>query len=164
MKIPRSQRLALLSIACACLVAARDLFAALSLTTSSNSVSMPFAATDYNSATGAAQSIKTAAHTLTVLSTSSTFTLSMRAQTATFTFTPSSGDANPNKPAGDLAVRAPLASLTWIPLSTTSQVLGTGPKSNSSQSGALDYRLNSNLATNPPGTYSLSVIYTLTSP
>jgi hypothetical protein len=164
MNLPRNQRPALLAIACALLIAARDLLAALSLTTSSNAVSMPFATTDYNSTTGAAQTIKAAAHTLTVLSTSSTFTLSMRAQTATFAFTPSSGDANPNKPAGDLAVRAPLVSATWIPLTTTSQVIGTGPKSNASQAGSLDYRLDSNLATNPPGTYSLAVIYTLTSP
>ena len=164
MNIPGKPRLAALAIAGVCLIAARDLLATLSLTVSSNSVSMPFATTDFNSATGAAQSIKTAAHTVTVLSTSSTFTLSMRAQTATFTFTPSSGDPNPNKPAGDLAVRAPQVSATWIPLSTTSQVVGTGPKDSASQSGSLDYRLNSNLATNPPGTYSLAVIYTLTSP
>ncbi len=164
MHLPAKPRLAVLAIAGACLIAARDLLAALSLTVSSNSVSMPFATTDYNLATGAAQSIKAAAHTVTVLSTSSTFTLSMRAQTATFTFTPSSGDPNPNKPAGDLAVRAPQVSATWIPLSTTSQVVGTGPKSNSSDTGPLDYRLDSNLATNPPGTYTLSVIYTLTSP
>ena len=164
MNLSRKQRAAILAIACAFLVAARDLLATLSLTVSSNSVSMPFATTDYNSATGAAQTIKAAAHTVTVLSTSSTFTLSMRAQTATFAFTPSSGDPNPNKPAGDLAVRAPQVSATWIPLSTTSQVIGTGPKSNASETGPLDYRLDSNLATNPPGTYSLAVIYTLTSP
>jgi hypothetical protein len=164
MKNRARQRLAIFSLACACLIAARDLLAALSLTTSSNSVALPFATTDYNSATGAAQIVKAAAHTMTVLSTTSTFTLSVRAQTATFSFTPSSGDANPNKPAGDLALRAPAVSASWIPLSTASQVVGTGPKSNSSQSGSIDYRLDSNLATNPPGTYSLSLIYTVTSP
>ena len=88
----------------------------------------------------------------------------MRASAATFTFAALLGDPNPNKPAGDLAVRAPATSATFIALTTTNQVLSTGPKSASNQTRVLDYRLNSNLSTNPPGTYTISVIYTLTSP
>jgi len=79
-------------------------------------------------------------------------------------FTPTAGDPNPNKPAADLAVRAPATSATWLALTTTNQVLSTGPKSASNQTRALDYRLNSNLNSNPPGKYTISVIYTLTSP
>jgi len=126
--------------------AVSSLFAALTLTTSTNSVAIPFATTDYNQITGAAQLIKTSA------------------QTATFAFAPSAGDPNPSKPAGDLAVRAPATSATWLVLTTSNQVLSTGPKSASNQTRALDYRLNSNLNSNPPGTYTISVIYTLTSP
>lgn len=140
------------------------LVAALTLTTNTTSVSIPFATTDYNASTGAAQITKTSAQTLTILSTTNTWTLSVRALAATFTFTPSLGDPNPNKPAGDLAVRAPATSATFLALTTSNQVLSTGPKSASNQTRVLDYRLSSNLNANPPGTYTISVIYTLTSP
>ena len=155
---------ALIVVAWLCLLPVQNLSAALSLTTSTNAVSIPFATTDYNSSTGAAQLIKTSAQTLTIVSTSSTWTLSVRTLTSTFSFTPSLGDPNPNKPASDLAVRAPVTSSTWLVLTTTNQVLSTGPKSNSNQTRAIDYRLNSNLSTDPPGTYTISVIYTLTNP
>jgi hypothetical protein len=151
-------------ITCFSLLPVQNLFAALTLTTNTNSVSIPFATTDYNSSTGAAQVIKTSVQTLTILSTTSTWTLSVRALTSTFAFVPSLGDANPNKPAADLAVRAPATSSTWLVLTTTNQVLSTGPKSGSNQTRSLDYRLNSNLNADPPGTYTISVIYTLTSP
>lgn len=150
--------------ACLSLLVVPCLFAALTLTTSTGSVAIPFLTTDYNSSTGVAQVIKTSAQTLTILSNTSTWTLNVRALSATFSFAPSLGDPNPNKPAADLAVRAPATSSTWLVLSTTNQVLSTGPKSASNQTRVLDYRLNSNLSTNPPGAYTLSVIYTLTSP
>jgi hypothetical protein len=142
----------------------RSLFAALSLTTSTNSVPIPFAATDYNASTGAAQVTKSSAQTLTIISDKKTWTLSVRAMTSIFSFSPSLGDPDPNKPAADLAVRAPANSSTFIALTTSDQVLSTGPKSASAQTVNLDYRLNSNLSTNPPGTYAISVIYTLTNP
>lgn len=155
---------ALVVIGSLSLLLARNLFALLTLTTSTNSVSIPFAATDYNSSTGAAQIIKTTAQTLTILSNTSTWTLNVRALASTFSFTPSLGDPNPSKPASDLAVRAPATSSTWRALTTTNQVISTGPRSTTNQTRAIDYRLNSNLNANPPGTYSISVIYTLTSP
>jgi hypothetical protein len=160
----RLSRIWLLSVAGLAAAAVPSLFAALTLTTSTNSVAIPFATTDYNKTTGVAQITKTSAQTLTILSNSATWTLSVRALTATFAFAPSAGDPNPSKPAGDLAVRAPATSATWLVLTTTNQVLSTGPKSASNQTRALDYRLDSNLNSNPPGTYTLSVIYTLTSP
>lgn len=158
---PKPARIA---VAVLCLLALQNLFAALTLTTNTTMVSIPFATTDYNGSTGAAQLTKTSAQRLTILSNASTWTLSVRAQTSTFSFTPSLGDPNPNKPASDLAVRAPATSSTFLALTTTNQVLSTGPTSASNQTRALDYRLNSNLSSNPPGTYTISVIYTLTSP
>ena len=146
------------------LVPVSCLVAALTLNTNTVLVAIPFATTDYNASTGAAQIIKTSAQTLTILSTTNTWTLSVRASAATFTFSALFGDPNPNKPAGDLAVRAPATSATFIALTTSNQVLSTGPKSASNQTRVLDYRLNSNLSNNPPGTYTISVIYTLTSP
>jgi len=160
----RSSKGRLLSIILLSAVAVPSLFAALTLTTSTNSVAIPFATTDYNKTTGAAQITKTSAQTLTILSSSATWTLTVRALTATFSFAPSAGDPNPSKPAGDLAVRAPATSSSWLVLTTTNQVLSTGPKLATNQTRVLDYRLNSNLNSNPPGTYTISIIYTLTSP
>lgn len=160
----RSSRVRLLAMIGLSAVAVPSLFAILTLTTNTNSVSIPFVTTDYNQSTGAAQIIKTSAQTLTIRSTTATWTLSVRALTATFAFAPSAGDPNPNKPAADLAVRAPATSATWRVLTTTNQVLSTGPRQAGNQTRVLDYRLNSNLNSNPPGTYTISVIYTLTSP
>jgi hypothetical protein len=160
----RLSKCTVIAIACFSLLLAGDLFALLTLNIDTNAVSIPFLTTDYNSSTGAAQVIKTSAETLTIRSTTNTWTLTVRALTATFSFVPSLGDPNPNKPAGDLAVRAPATSLTWLVLTTANQVLSTGPKAAGNQTRALDYRLNSNLNANPPGTYTISVIYTLTSP
>lgn len=154
----------LIAVAWLCLLPVQNLFAALILTTSTNAISIPFATTDYNSSTGAAQLIRASAQTLTILSDKNTWTLSVRAQTSAFSFIPSFGDPNPNKPASQLAVRAPATSGNWLALTTTNQVLSTGPKSSSNQTRSLDYRLDSNLSTDPPGTYTISVIYTLTNP
>ena len=154
----------LIAIICVSLIPLLNLSATLTLTTSTSSISIPFLTTDYNASTGAAQVIRTSAQTLTIKSTTGTWTLSVRALASTFSFAPSLGDLNPNKPAADLSVRAPATSSTWLVLTTTNQVLSTGPKSASDQTRALDYRLNSNLSTDPPGTYTISVIYTLTSP
>lgn len=160
---PFSKR-TLLGSAFLTLLTASCLFATLTLNTSTNSVLLPFAITDYNSSTGAAQKIVTSAQTLTILSDKKTWTLSVRALSSTFSFSPSLGDPNPNKPASDLSVRAPATSSSWLALTTTNQVLSTGPKSNSNQIRSLDYRLDSNLSTDPPGTYTVTVIYTLTVP
>ena len=140
------------------------LLATLKLTTNTNSVSIPFATTDYNSATGAAQIIKTSAQTLTIVSDTNTWTLNVKASTSTFSFVPSSGDSNPNKPASDLAVRVPAFTSTWTSLSTSNQVIATGPKQSGNQTRAVDHRLNSNLSTDPPGTYTISIVFTISQP
>ncbi len=82
-------------------------FATLTLAMDTNTISIPFAPTDYNSSTGAPKVIKTLAQTLTIKFTTSTWMLSVRALTSTFLFTPRLLDANPNKPSADLGVRAP---------------------------------------------------------
>jgi hypothetical protein len=142
----------------------RSLFAALSLMTSTNSVSIPFATTDYDPSTGVAQVTRTSAQTLTIISDKKTWTLSVRAMTSTFSFIPSLSDPNPNKPAADLAVRDPATSSSFVALTASDQVLSAGPKSATPQTVNLDYRLNSNLSSNPPGNYTISIIYTLTNP
>jgi hypothetical protein len=158
------KRLTIIAITWFVLAPVCKLFATLTLSVDVSTVSIPFLTMDYNLSTGAAQVIKTSAETLTIKSTSGTWTLSVRALTSTFSFIPNLGDPNPNKPAADLSVRAPATSAIWLPLTTSDQVLSTGPKSNGNQTRTLDYRLNSNLSSDPPGTYTISLIYTLTSP
>lgn len=160
----RSSKWMVIVITLASLLPVQNLCAALTLNNDLGSIAIPFVTTDYNSSTGAAQVIKASAHTFTIKSTTATWTLSVRALASAFSFIPSLGDANPNKPAANLAVRAPATSGSWLIVTTTNQVLSTGPKSNGNQTRSLDYRLDSNLSTDPPGTYTLSVIYTLTSP
>ena len=160
----RLSRRTLIAIAFLGLFPVQPLFASLSLTIDTNSVSLPFSITDYNSSTGAAQIVSTSAQTLTIFSNNRTWTLSVRALTSTFSFVPMLGDPNPNKPASDLAVRAPATSSSFLALTTTDQLLSSGPKSGSNQTRSLDYRLDSNLATDPPGTYTISIIYTVTQP
>ena len=131
------------------------------LDTDTNSVSLPILITDYNFATGAATKTAGGAQTLSVRSNQADWILSVRALSSTFSFAPSLGDANPNKPASDLAVRAPTQNNVFIPLTTSDQVIGNGTRSGQKVDVPLDYRLQSNLATDPPGTYSISVIYTV---
>ena len=133
----------------------------ITLTVDTNSVSIPIQITDYNTVTGAATVTVTTAQTLAVHSTNKNWTLSVRALSSTFSFTPSLGDANPNKPASDLAARAPTESNVFITLTTSNQVIGGGAKSTVNVNVPIDYRILSNLATDPPGTYSLSIIYTV---
>lgn len=141
-----------------------SLDAALKLTTDTNTVSFAFATTDFNAASGAAQLILPAAQTLTILSDKKTFTLTVRTLTSTFTFAPSGTDLNPNKAVSNLAVRAPNFSSSWLALSTTAVTFLTGPKSKANQVFPLDYRLDANLSSDPPGTYTVTLIYTLTNP
>lgn len=153
-----------IALTCLSLLPAQDLFAALTLTTNTSSVSIPFLITDYNSSTGAAQVIKTSAQTLTILSNTSTWSLNVRALASTFSFAASLGDPNPNKPVSDLAVRVPATATTWFAFTTTNQKISSGPISITNQTRALDYRLNSNLRTDPPGAYTVTIVYTLSSP
>jgi hypothetical protein len=131
------------------------------LDTDTNSVSLPLLITDYNFATGTATKTSIGAQTLTVRSTKQNWTLSVRTLSSTFSFAPSLGDANPNKPASDLAIRAPTETNVFVPLTTSNQVIGDGPKAKQNVDVPLDYRLQSNLAADPPGTYSISVVYTV---
>src|SRR4030095_5365582 len=99
-------------------------------------------------------------NTLSITSSNRRWILSARALTPNFIFVPSLGDPNPNKPASDLAIRARNEANVWIPLSTSNQVVGGGAKK-TTESEPIDYQLTSNLNTDPPGIYSMSIIFTV---
>jgi hypothetical protein len=139
---------------------------ALILTTSTPAVSISTAASDYNPATGDAASTLLSGNTFGIKSTSSSWTLSVRALTGTFIFSPSLGDANPNKPCNELSVKVN-GTTTWLAASTASQVVATGPRGNltgAPKQVPIDYQFLSNLADDPPGNYSITLIWTVTNP
>jgi hypothetical protein len=137
----------------------------LSLSVDTNSVSIPFLTSDYDSASGIATKAAAAANTFSVVSNKS-WTVSVKANTAAFSFTPSLGDADPSKPAGNLSYKLSSAG-SYTVLTTNNAAVKTGSKGGSATSGnsfSVDYQLTSNLSQDPPGTYSLAVVYTLTAP
>jgi hypothetical protein len=137
----------------------------LTLSIDTNSVSIPFASGDYNASTGVATKTVTNANTLSVASNKS-WALSLRASTAAFSFTASAGDPDPSKAAGSLSYKLNTGG-SYTAITTTNASLKTGSKGGTSASGntfGVDYQLTSNLAQDPAGTYTLSVVYTLTAP
>lgn len=137
----------------------------LALTVDTNTVTMNFVTGDYNATTGAATKTTTSANTFSVSSNKS-WTVSVKANTAAFSFTPSLGDTDPSKPAGNLSYKLSTAG-TYTALTTTNASVKTGSKGGTATSGnsfIMDYQLTSNLSQDPPGTYSLAVVYTLTAP
>jgi hypothetical protein len=137
----------------------------LSLSVDTNTVTMNFLTTDYNSSTGAATKTAATANTFSVVSNKS-WTVSVKANTTAFSFVPSLGDTDPSKPAGNLSYKVSTAG-TYTTLTTTNAAVKTGSKGGSATAGntfSVDYQLTSNLSQDPPGTYSLAVVYTLTAP
>jgi hypothetical protein len=137
----------------------------LSLAIDTNAVSIPFLAGDYNSSTGAATKTVTGANTLSVTSNKS-WTVSLKANTAAFSFVPSAGDPDPSKPAGNLSYKLSTAG-TYTTITTSNVTVKTGSKGGTATTGntfAMDYQLTSNLSQDPPGTYTLAIVYTLTAP
>ena len=137
----------------------------ISLAINTNAVTMSFLTTDYNTSTGAATKTVASANTLSVDS-NKNWTVNVKANTAAFAFTPSAGDTDPSKPAGDFSYKLSTAG-TYTPITTSNVVVKTGNKGGTSTAGntfSMDYQLASNLNTDPPGTYTLAIVYTLTAP
>jgi hypothetical protein len=134
------------------------------LTVDVASVPFAFTATDYSPTTGIAVKTDLKATTFSV-SANSNWKLSVQPGGPAFTFTPSGTQVDPVKSASQLAVRSgtgayvplvPAGSLTVI----TGNRGGTGTTGNSVP---VDYQMTSNLATDPPGSYLLTLTYTLAS-
>jgi hypothetical protein len=137
----------------------------LAMTVDTNAVSIPFLTTDYNVSTGLATKTATSANTFSV-SSNKNWTVSVKANTAAFAFTASAGDPDPIKAAGSLSYKVSTAG-TYTAITTTNAAVKTGNKGGTATTGntfAVDYQLTSNLSQDPPGTYTLAVVYTLTAP
>jgi hypothetical protein len=137
----------------------------LALGINTNAVTMSFLTTDYNIATGAATKTASAANTLSVDSNKS-WSVNVKANTAAFAFVASAGDPDPSKPCGDFSYKLSTAG-SYTPITTSNVLAKNGNKGGTSTAGNtfnMDYSLNSNLNTDPPGTYTLAIVYTLTAP
>jgi len=135
----------------------------LELTTTSNTAGITINSNAYNSS-DSIESEAAAAHQLAVRSNRG-WIVSAKSGAENFSFTPSvSGDTR-TKPAGDLAVRK--AGDTYQAMSTTNVSLATGTAGGAAHSGntfAVDYKIATDLTLDPPGSYALDVVYTLTAP
>lgn len=135
----------------------------LELTTTSNTVAVNLTAADYASS-DAITTQALAAHQLAVRS-NRAWVVSAKSNTASFAFTPSITGDTRTKPSTDLSVRK--AAGTYQSLTTTDFTLASGVAGGVSKPGntfAVDYQIATDLNLDPPGSYALDVIYTLTTP
>jgi hypothetical protein len=135
----------------------------LSLETSAATVTMSLADSDYDAA-GLASFPAVSAHNLLVRS-NRAWEVKFKATAASFSFTPTVTGDTVVKPSTDLSIRT--GGNAYAGVTTSDQVLKTGQPGATNAAGntfAVDYKLNSNLSTDKPGSYSLTVTYTVTTP
>jgi hypothetical protein len=136
----------------------------LNLTVDATTVTMAFVASDYDSTTGNAVKLAPKATTFSVTS-NRDWRLSVRPGDSFFTFKSTGTAVDPKKPVSALSIRAGVASYT--PFSgVTELTVATGSRGGYSKAGnsvPVDYQMTSNLDTDPPGSYVLTLTYTLAS-
>jgi hypothetical protein len=135
----------------------------LELTTTSNTAGITLALADFASADAITKE-SLSAHSLMVRS-NRPWLLSAKSGAANFAFTPSTAGDTRTKPSTDLSVRKTGGS--YQTLSTADVTVTSGVSGGAAVTGntfAMDYKLASDITLDPPGTYTLSVVYTLTAP
>jgi len=134
------------------------------LSVDTNTVSTSFVLADYNLDTGAATKTAPAGSTFRV-STNRSWSLAVKAGSANFTFTPTNSGDTATKPAGDLGFKLSSTG-SYTAVTTSDQTLVNGSRGGYSTSGntrTVDYSLSSNLNQDAPGSYAVTLVYTLTS-
>jgi hypothetical protein len=135
----------------------------LELTTTSNTAGITLALSDFASADAITKEAL-GAHQLMVRS-NRAWILSAKSGAANFAFTPSTAGDTRTKPASDLSVRK--SGGAYQTLSTADVTVASGVSGGVSQVGntfAMDYKLASDITIDPPGSYTINVVYTLTAP
>jgi hypothetical protein len=133
----------------------------LSISVDNNTVSFPAPAEgDYD----AAGSATVGASNTTVISTRGNVLhdIEVLADNPTFSFTPSGSDADPGKDAADLEWSSD-AGGNWLGLDdvTPGDVLSNLGRGVNDGAATVQYRLQSTLAGDPPGTYTLTFVYSV---
>jgi len=133
----------------------------MNLTVDTNEVSMIFAQSDYK-ADGTADKQVVNATTFKV-SSNSRWRLYVSSNTQTFSFNPSSGGQNPGKSCGDLSL-SPNDTNNYFSVTTGNKDIGNGMPGGFDDAGhsiPVNYKLHTTLAGDPPGTYVLTLTFTL---
>lgn len=133
----------------------------MNLTVDTNEVSMIFAQSDYQ-ADGTADKQVVNATTFKV-SSNSRWRLYVSSNTQTFSFNPSSGGQNPGKSCGDLSL-SPNDTNNYFSVTTGNKDIGNGMPGGFDDAGhsiPVNYKLRTTLAGDPPGTYTLTLTFTL---
>jgi hypothetical protein len=134
----------------------------MNLTVDVTSVTFAFAAADYDATTGLATKESLKATTFSV-NANRAWKISARAGNATFTFTPTGTATDPMKPSSTLAIRTGTA--TYAPFAgITEMTVATGSRGGFGKAGnvvPVDYQMKSDLAIDPPGSYALTLTFTL---
>jgi hypothetical protein len=134
------------------------------LSVNTNTVTMNFVSADFDMNSG--EAFKTAAAGSNFqIATNRNWTLSVKAGAASFTFTPTFGGDTATKPATDLGFKLSTDG-AYQDVTTTDQTVSTGSRGGYGVAGnspSVDYVLWSKMDQDAPGTYSLTLVYTLTS-
>lgn len=133
------------------------------LSVNANSVPITFAVGDYDLSTGVATKAATGVTTFSV-ATNRSWTLQVRAGAANFTYTPTTSGDSSTKPVADLGFKLSSAS-SYTTVTTNDQTVTSGTRGATSKTGhtpTVDYQLTSKLDQDSPGSYSVTLIYTLT--
>ncbi len=134
----------------------------MNLTVDVTTVSFAFTAADYDVTTGLATKTAVKATTFSV-NANRTWKITAQANNATFTFVPTGTATDPLKPSSALAIRAgaaayaPFSGVVALPVATG----GRGGYSATGNVVPVDYQMTSDLAKDMPGSYALTLTYTL---
>jgi len=133
----------------------------MNLTVDTNNVVMTFAQGDYK-ADGTADKEVLNATTFKV-SSNSRWRLYVSSNSQSFSFNPSSGGQNPGKNCGDLSL-SPNNTNGYFSVTTGNKDIGNGMPGGFDDAGhsiPVNYKLHTTLAGDPPGTYTLTLTFTL---
>ena len=135
----------------------------MNLTVDSTNVPFNFVQGDYDTVTGAGSKEAVNATTFKVAS-NARWKLNVKADNSKFSYVPTPpGTGTANKASGDLSVKtgttayAPVTSLTSLDLAQGEAGGYTAP----GNSIPVSYQLNTSVVSDPPGTYTLNLTYTL---
>jgi hypothetical protein len=133
----------------------------MNVTVDNSNVVMAFAPGDYQ-ADGSAEKQVVNATTLKV-SANSRWRLYVSANSQNFSFNPSSGGQDPAKNCGDLSLSANDTN-NYFSLTTGNKDIGFGDAGGFDEAGhviPVSYKLRTTLARDPPGTYTLTITFSL---
>jgi hypothetical protein len=133
----------------------------MNVTVDNSNVVLTFAPGDYQS-TGLAEKQVVNATTLKV-SSNSRWRLYVSANSQNFSFNPSSGGQDPGKNCGDLSL-SPNDTNSYFSMTTGNKDIGNGMPGGFDDAGhsiPVSYKLRTTLAGDPPGTYTLTITFSL---